>query len=77
MQRTTITLPEVGMLAATRVLLGAGIGLLLSSYFREEHRRPVGWTLIVVGLLTTIPLAAEVIGNRENGRARIPELQRR
>jgi hypothetical protein len=76
MQRTTITLPEAGMLAGTRVLLGAGIGLLLSNCLRAEHRKPVAWTLIVVGILTTIPLAAEVLGNREDDEAEIPELVR-
>jgi hypothetical protein len=73
MQRTTITVPEVALLAGTRVALGAGVGLLLSNCLREEHRRPVGWTLIIVGLLTTIPLAAEVLANREEDGQHIPE----
>jgi len=61
MLRTTISLPEIGLIAGTRVLLGAGIGLLLADRLQSEHRRPVGWTLFIVGALSTLPLVAEVL----------------
>jgi hypothetical protein len=41
MQRTTITLPEVALLAGTRVALGAGIGLLLSIVFAKSTAAPL------------------------------------
>ena len=57
----TLTLPELGLIAGTRAALGAGIGLLLADHLAASERKAVGWTLLAVGALTTIPLAAEVI----------------
>ena len=62
--KTELTLPELGLIAATRGLLGAGIALLLADKLSAEQRRAVGWTLTAVGALTTIPLALNVFANR-------------
>ena len=56
-----VSVPELGLIAGTRMALGAGIGLLLADQFKPEQRRAVGWTLFAVGVLTTIPLAADVL----------------
>ena len=61
MQERTVSVPELGMIAATRALLGAGVGLLLADHLAPGTRRAVGWTLVAVGALSTIPLAAEVL----------------
>lgn len=63
MKKHAVTLPEVGLIAVTRVMLGAGIGLLLSDKFAPEQRRAIGWTLVAVGVITTIPIAAEVLND--------------
>jgi hypothetical protein len=63
-----ITMPELGMIAGTRVALGAGIGLLMADRLNDDQRRAVGWTLLAVGAITTIPLFAEVMSRRELGR---------
>jgi hypothetical protein len=47
---------EVGMLAATRVALGAGLGLILSLKLTPEQRKNVGWGLLGIGIATTVPL---------------------
>jgi len=60
-----ITVPEIGIVAATRGMLGAGIGLVASNYLRPETRRAVGWTLLAVGALTTIPIVMALLGRRE------------
>jgi hypothetical protein len=65
MTRAELTLPEIGLIAATRALLGAGIAFLLADKLTAEQRKAVGWTLVGVGALTTIPLALEVLGNRQ------------
>lgn len=57
-----VTLPELALIAGTRVALGAGLGLLLTQKFNPEERKAVGWTLFLIGALTTIPLALEVLG---------------
>jgi hypothetical protein len=66
MKTVTLTLPEIGLLAGTRAALGAGVGLLLSERLCREQRQAVGWTLLVIGLITTIPLALEVFGKRDS-----------
>lgn len=66
MNTVTLTLPEIGLLAGTRAALGAGVGLLLSERLGREQRQAVGWTLLVIGLITTIPLALEVFGKRDS-----------
>jgi hypothetical protein len=53
------------MIAGTRVALGAGAGLLLADRFSHEQRRAVGWTRLGVGVVSTVPLAAEVLLRRE------------
>jgi hypothetical protein len=59
-----VSLPELGMIAGTRAALGAGIALLLSERLDRKPRRAVGWTLLAVGALTTVPLLAEVLHHK-------------
>jgi hypothetical protein len=56
----TVTLPELGMIAGTRAALGAGIALLLGDRLDRKPKRAVGWTLVAVGALSTVPLLIEV-----------------
>lgn len=63
--KTEITLPDLGLLAMTRGMLGAGLGLLAAGRLSNGARRPLGWMLVVAGVLTTIPLAVQVLGNLE------------
>jgi multisubunit Na+/H+ antiporter MnhB subunit len=65
MRNLSLTLPEVGFIAGTRGALGAGIGLLLSDKLTEPQRRAVGWVLVAVGVITTIPAAIAIFGRRE------------
>jgi hypothetical protein len=67
MMRRNLSMPELGLIAGTRALLGAGIGLLVADQLTPEHRRAVGWTLVGVGLLSTLPLAADVIMQHKVG----------
>ena len=65
MPKRMVTTPELALIAGTRGMLGAGIGLLLASRFSSDTRRAVGRTLVLIGLLTTIPLALEVFKREE------------
>jgi hypothetical protein len=65
MYETKITLPELGLVGGTRAVLGLGRGLLLAGRLSDDQRRAVGWSLFLVGALSTIPLAIEVLGRRE------------
>jgi len=46
-------------------MLRAGIALLLSEKLSGEQRRAIGWTLVAVGVLTTIPLALQLLNEDE------------
>ena len=62
MREVQVTLPEIVLLVGTRAALGAGLGLLLADGLPECQRKAVGWTLLLVGAVTTVPLAFEVFG---------------
>ncbi len=65
MREARLTLPEISLIAGTRVALGAGAGLLLADKLGGEKRRAVGWTLLLVGIVTTLPLAINVLCKSE------------
>ena len=58
--KANIPIPEVAIIGATRGMLGMGLGLLLASRFSREKRKKVGLPLVLVGVLSTIPLAMDV-----------------
>jgi hypothetical protein len=63
MKKHAVTVPEVALIAATRAMLGAGIALLVSDRLAPEQRRAIGWTLVAVGVVTTIPIAVELLND--------------
>ena len=65
MKTYPVTAPEIGIVAATRGMAGAGAGLLLAGFLRPDTRRTLGWTLLAVGALTTIPIAMALFATRE------------
>lgn len=62
MKTYQVALPELAFVAATRGLAGVGIGLLLSEQVKPAARRPIGWTLLAIGAITTVPIAASLFG---------------
>jgi ABC-type anion transport system duplicated permease subunit len=66
-----LTIAEIMLIGATRVALGAGIGLLLSNRLNEDQRKAAGLALAVVGGLTTIPLALTVKSRKGVERANL------
>jgi len=60
MRQTILTLPELALVVGTRAAAGLGLGLLLADHVPAPVRRPIGWTLVLVGLLSTFPLAINV-----------------
>ena len=49
MKEKNLTLPEIGLIAITRVVLGVGIGLIFANKLSPAQRRRVGCTLLTVG----------------------------
>src|SRR5262249_40719294 len=68
MREHRITFPEIALIAATRGMLGVGIGLLAAERLRTQTRHTVGWTLFAIGGLAPIPtLRRQVRRPRELG----------
>jgi hypothetical protein len=57
--------PELAFIIATRAMVGAGIALFLADRLTAEQRKAVGSTLVLVGLVTTIPVVWAVFGKCE------------
>ena len=65
MREHRVTFPELAALAVTRGMLGFGAGLLLSERFAHtSRRRTIGATLLMVGALSTIPIAIDLFRKR-------------
>ena len=69
MKKRKLTIGEIVLIASTRGMLGAGIGLLLSGKLSKDQRRAAGWTLVAVGAITTIPLAINIFGQKSKPEA--------
>ncbi len=65
MKKADLTLPEIALIAGTRGMIGAGAGLLLADKLNDDQRRAIGWTLLIIGAISTIPLAIDVLGKRQ------------
>jgi hypothetical protein len=70
MRKSVLTIPEIGLIGITRVALGAGLALLLSEKLDRKERRAVGWSLFLVGALTTAPLVLNVLDKKPSEAAR-------
>ena len=61
----SVTVPELALIAATRGVIGFGVGLLLADKFKSERRKVLGWSLFLSGLASTIPIAMRVFGKKQ------------
>ena len=61
MTERKLTIAEIILIAGTRVALGAGVGLLLSTRLNNDQRKAAGLALALFGAFTTVPLALGVI----------------
>lgn len=64
-----LSMAEIILIAGTRVALGVGAGLLLAGRLSRDQRKAAGLALSLVGGLSTIPLAINVIGKRDRSAA--------
>lgn len=72
MREHRITFPEIALIAATRGMLGVGIGLLTAERLRARTRHTVGWTLFAIGAASTIPIVLrQVLRERALRGARV------
>jgi len=57
----SLTIPEIMLIAGTRMALGVGVGLLISDRLNKDQRKAAGWALLAVGVLTTFPIVKGVL----------------
>ena len=65
MKKAELAIPEIMLIAGTRVMLGAGGALLLSDKLEKGERKKIGWTLFLIGAISTIPLVMDVLSKRK------------
>ena len=61
MRERVLTIPEIALIAGTRVALGVGVGLLISGKLDRSARKAAGWALLAFGAWTTVPLMVNLI----------------
>jgi hypothetical protein len=59
-----VEIKDLVLVAATRGMIGFGAGLLLANRFNHDRRRNLGWTLLVTGLVSTLPIAVHLFKKR-------------
>jgi len=65
MKKAGLTIPEIGMIAGTRLICGVGIALLFADKMTEKNRKKLGWAMFLIGAISTIPLAIDVFSKRK------------
>lgn len=68
MRQIRLTIPQLIYIAATRGILGTGIGMLLAPRVPRRRRRKVGAALVTLGALSTIPVAIAAMRSRRTRR---------
>jgi hypothetical protein len=68
MRKATLTIPEIMLIGGTRAALGAGLALLVGDRLGRKERRAAGWTLFLVGVVSTLPLALDVLRKKPGGQ---------
>ena len=64
MKKIEVTLPDLGLIVGTRAMFSAGLALLLADKLPKDQRKAIGWTLVMVGAVTTIPLAINLFARK-------------
>jgi hypothetical protein len=64
MKKVEVTLPDLALIVGTRAMLGAGLALLIADKLPKDQRKAIGWTLTLVGAVTTIPLAINLFARK-------------
>jgi hypothetical protein len=66
MRSKSLTIPELALLAGTRVAFGIGIGLTIAEKIPRDIRKGAACALLLVGALSTIPLAAALLSQSDD-----------
>jgi hypothetical protein len=64
MRRRRLSMPELALIAGTRVALGVGVGLLMGERINDRARKGAAWALLGMGVLTTFPILGGLFRKR-------------
>jgi hypothetical protein len=70
-KKLTVTFPELFIVAATRGIIGVGAGLLLANKLSRENRKVIGLPLFIGGVLSTIPIALHLLGDKHRDETQL------
>jgi hypothetical protein len=62
MKEVPLTFAEIGMINGTRFVIGTGVGLLLADHMHHKTRRAASISLLVAGVLFSIPMGMSLLG---------------
>jgi hypothetical protein len=69
MTEIPLSLPEIGMINGTRFVIGTGVGLLLAGRVDRNTRKAVGVSLLIAGVLFSIPVGWSLLGKLRSVRS--------
>ena len=72
MKSSTLTLPELALLAGTRVAFGVGLGLAIADRIPRDTRKGAACALLLVGALSTVPLIAAILTHSHSDEGGAP-----
>ena len=77
MKEIPLTFPEIGMINGTRFVIGTGVGLLLAGRVDRNTRKAVGVSLLIAGVLFSIPVGWSLLGKLRSVRSSDPQISER
>ncbi len=73
MRTITLTVPEFFFVVGTRAMLAAGVAFLVGRKLRDRERKIVGFGLLTIGAVTTVPAAMAVITALKHRQPAVPD----
>jgi hypothetical protein len=74
MREVPLTLADIGMINGTRFVIGTGVGLLLADRMHHYTRKAVGISLLVAGVLFSIPVGFSFVGKLRSAHPPSPQI---
>jgi hypothetical protein len=74
MREVPLTFPEIGMINGTRFVIGTGVGLLLADKMDRHTRKAVSISLLITGILFSIPVGMSFLGKLRSGHTQKPQI---
>jgi hypothetical protein len=64
MEQLVLAAPQFGFIIGTRIALAFGLGLLVGERLPEARRRALAYSLVSIGIATTVPAALTLLSSR-------------